>query len=154
MSLAFASSILTPSNVVLYGAVIAVVLFAAFVLLVPTASNKSENSHASTIATYARFAYNCFLKPHSGDRNGNQQDALESFYKAQASFYDATRHRLLRGREDMLGLVAAQLKYKIANGTLSSKPTWVDVSSVPISLLTVEDHFSPGTRLAEVLVSI
>lgn len=76
---------------------------------------------------YAKFAYNCFLKPHSGDGSGSQQDALESFYKAQASIYDATRTRLLQGREDMLALVSAQAKYRQQKGQLPSKPIWVDI---------------------------
>lgn len=43
--------------------------------------------------------------------------------------YDATRRRLLRGREDMLGLLAAQLKYKVENNELPrGKAVWVDVS--------------------------
>lgn len=74
-----------------------------------------------------RFCWNCFLKPHSGQKNRSQQDALESFYGAQASIYDATRTRLLRGREDMLGLVAAQLNERVEAGTLPTKPIWVDV---------------------------
>ena len=41
-----------------------------------------------------------------------QQDALESFYGQQAGAYDNTRKVLLRGREDMLALVAAQLESK------------------------------------------
>ena len=55
--------------------------------------------------------------------------ALESFYKAQAGVYDATRRSLLRGREDMLGLVAAQLVQKAASErTHDPKRIWVDVS--------------------------
>lgn len=54
----------------------------------------------------------------------------ESFYKAQASVYDATRVQLLRGREDMLGLVAAQLKHRAEAGLISQRPVWVDVSKV------------------------
>lgn len=54
--------------------------------------------------------------------------AQESFYKAQASVYDATRVQLLRGREDMLGLVAAQLKHRAEAGLISQRPVWVDVS--------------------------
>ncbi|KAK4968118.1 hypothetical protein LTR66_011871 [Elasticomyces elasticus] len=81
----------------------------------------------TALSSYGKFAWSCFLKPHSGDASGSQQDALESFYSAQASIYDATRIRLLRGREDMLALVAAQLKHKADRGTLSSKPVWVDV---------------------------
>lgn len=51
-------------------------------------------------------------------------------YTVQAGVYDATRRRLLRGREDMLGLVAAQLKHKVENKEIKpSKAVWVDVSA-------------------------
>lgn len=73
------------------------------------------------------FVYSCFLKPHTGDGTGNQQDALESFYKSQASIYDATRTMLLQGREDMLALVAAQVKCRRESGQLGQKPIWVDI---------------------------
>lgn len=47
----------------------------------------------------------------------------------QANVYDATRKRLLCGREDMLALAAAQLRFQAGQGHLSgSKPIWVDVS--------------------------
>lgn len=79
------------------------------------------------------FAYGCFLKPHRGDSKGTQQDALESFYKAQAGIYDSTRRTLLKGREDMLALVAAQLEAKAekADSKMGMKPKriWVDVGS-------------------------
>uniref|UniRef100_A0A8H7N7Z9 Uncharacterized protein n=1 Tax=Bionectria ochroleuca TaxID=29856 RepID=A0A8H7N7Z9_BIOOC len=73
-----------------------------------------------------------FLKPHQGDAKGTQQDALESFYKKQAGAYDATRKVLLRGREDMLALVAAQLNAKAkANSATADKSEkrriWVDI---------------------------
>jgi betaine lipid synthase len=74
-----------------------------------------------------RFAWTCFFKPHTGDNTGNQQDALESFYKSQANIYDATRSKLLQGREDMLALVAAQARHRHQTGQLSRKPIWVDV---------------------------
>lgn len=64
----------------------------------------------------------CLCKPRDSDR------PQESFYKAQASVYDATRVQLLRGREDMLGLVAAQLKHRTEAGLISQRPVWVDVS--------------------------
>lgn len=76
-------------------------------------------------ATSAKFAYSCFLKPHTGDNTGNQQDALESFYKTQASIYDVTRSRLLRGREDMLAMAAAQLRHQLEQGQYTRKPIWV-----------------------------
>ena len=77
-----------------------------------------------TLGAYVRFAYACFFKPHTGDDSGNQQDALESFYGAQAGVYDHTRRRLLHGREDLLCLVAAQLKQR---PLVKGKPIWVDV---------------------------
>jgi betaine lipid synthase len=90
-----------------------------------------EEDH-NTFTSFLRFFYASFLKPHTGDGTGNgQQDALESFYQAQAGVYDATRKRLLRGREDMLELVAAQLVNKAANErTHDSKRIWVDVWNI------------------------
>ncbi|KAK3679430.1 hypothetical protein LTR78_000991 [Recurvomyces mirabilis] len=76
---------------------------------------------------YVQFAYSCFFKPHTGDGTGSQQDALESFYKSQASIYDATRSTLLQGREDMLALVAAQVKHRRTTGQSPQKPIWVDI---------------------------
>nr|OQO26246.1 hypothetical protein B0A51_07252 [Rachicladosporium sp. CCFEE 5018] len=76
---------------------------------------------------YGKFAYSCFLKPHTGDGSGGQQAALESFYKTQASIYDATRSRLLQGREDMLALVAAQVRHRVETGKIEHKPIWVDI---------------------------
>ncbi|KAL4880441.1 hypothetical protein BJY04DRAFT_228542 [Aspergillus karnatakaensis] len=98
----------------------------AIVLLVAS-QKRSKTDYNSGVFSYLKFIYASFLKPH--DKGGNsQQDALESFYKTQASVYDATRKRLLRGREDMLGLVAAQLKYKVENKELGKgKPIWVDI---------------------------
>lgn len=78
-------------------------------------------------AQYSKFIWSCFLKPHTGDGTHSQQDALESFYKAQATVYDATRHRLLQGREDMLALVGAQAKHRRETGQISHKPIWVDI---------------------------
>ena len=80
----------------------------------------------------AKFAWNCFFKPHTGDGNGSQQDALESFYKSQAGIYDSTRSRLLHGREDMLAMAASQLKFQARVSAAQTqkqtqKPVWVDV---------------------------
>ncbi|KAH0048743.1 hypothetical protein KCU96_g24158, partial [Aureobasidium melanogenum] len=51
----------------------------------------------------------------------------ESFYKTQAGIYDVTRSRLLRGREDMLAMAAAQLRFQLEQGQYTRKPIWVDV---------------------------
>lgn len=116
------------TKVFIVGAVLTV--FLAFVLIINSQSKSEDKDNSpGTFTSFLRFFYGCFLKPHTGDGTGNgQQDALESFYKAQAGVYDATRKRLLCGREDMLGLVAAQLKEKSATNEKRKKPIWVDVS--------------------------
>lgn len=102
-----------------------------------TRPSKQDTENPGVFTAFLRFCYACFLKPHSGDGTENgQQDALESFYKAQAGVYDATRKRLLRGREDMLALVAAQLVHKAASEpTHDTKRIWVDVG-----FLRTADH--------------
>jgi betaine lipid synthase len=44
----------------------------------------------------------------------------------QANVYDATRKRLLQGREDMLAILAAKLQNR-ATSTGSGKPVWYDI---------------------------
>ncbi|KKZ63271.1 hypothetical protein EMCG_00254 [[Emmonsia] crescens] len=89
---------------------------------------KPKMKHDSAIYTFFKFFYASFVKPHESYGEGGQQLALESFYKTQAAVYDATRKRLLRGREDMLGLLAAQLKYKKEKREAQwQKPIWVDI---------------------------
>ena len=104
-------------------------ILASMVVFLAHSDHKFESPTLATVQTYAKFAWNCFLKPHGKGETGTQQDALESFYKTQASVYDATRSRLLQGREDMLDLVAAQMRQRVDSGTVPSKPVWVDVSS-------------------------
>ncbi|KAK1690312.1 hypothetical protein BDP55DRAFT_627998 [Colletotrichum godetiae] len=90
--------------------------------------NDAESLEAPGLfRSFLLFFYSCFIKPHNGDKKGNQQDALESFYKKQAGAYDATRKVLLQGREDMLSLVAAQLKAKGPKKGNKAKRVWVDV---------------------------
>ncbi len=84
----------------------------------------------SLLKSILLFCYTCFLKPHRVGGKGTQQDALESFYASQAAIYDATRKTLLKGREDMLALVAAQLQFKAEKSPsgIKTKRIWVDVS--------------------------
>ncbi|KAK1706056.1 hypothetical protein BDP67DRAFT_415357 [Colletotrichum lupini] len=90
--------------------------------------NDAESLEAPGLfKSFLLFFYSCFIKPHNGDKKGNQQDALESFYKKQAGAYDATRKVLLQGREDMLALVAAQLKAKGPKKGNKARRVWVDV---------------------------
>ena len=111
------------------GATVVLLIGIIFVITPFPSKKTAEDENLESFSSYLRFFYASFLKPHSGDGTGNgQQDALESFYKAQAGVYDATRKRLLRGREDMLGLVAAQLVQKAAKDrTHDPKRIWVDV---------------------------
>ena len=129
------------------GAGILLVLVAVFAITLRSSKN-AEEENLGAFASFSQFFYVSFLKPHTGDGTGNgQQDALESFYKAQAGVYDTTRKRLLRGREDMLGLVAAQLVHKAASErTHDPKRIWVDVSE---SVLMCE-YLLMTDRLAEV----
>jgi betaine lipid synthase len=115
------------SQIILVGATLVLLIAVIFAVTLRPAKQDEENQN--TFTSFLRFFYASFLKPHTGDGTGNgQQDALESFYKAQAGVYDATRKRLLRGREDMLELVAAQLVNKAANErTHDEKRIWVDV---------------------------
>lgn len=111
-------------KVALVGLVVFLFLAAVFIVAFVEYDEHFKLALPETIQAYLDFVYGCFLKPHTGDNNGSQQEALESFYKAQAKAYDTTRARLLKGREDMLGLVASQLKRK----QFPRKPVWVDVS--------------------------
>lgn len=120
------------SQIIIAGATLVVLI--GLVFAIPNLCGpKEDEENLSPLASFVRFFYASFLKPHTGDGSANgQQDALESFYKAQAGVYDKTRKRLLRGREDMLGLVAAQLVYKAAKDrTHDTKRIWVDVSPEP-----------------------
>jgi betaine lipid synthase len=101
------------------------ILFVDVIFAAASASSSKYTNPFKSLGAYARFVYACFLKPHTGDGSGSQQDALESFYKAQATSYDVSRARLLHGREDLLGIVASQLKQKDFG---PKKPIWVDVS--------------------------
>ncbi|CAI6340306.1 unnamed protein product [Periconia digitata] len=107
--------------------VLSLCVLTIFLLSVFAFSLKPQKGETTTFRAYLKFFYACFVKPHTGDGSGSQQDALESFYKAQADVYDATRTRLLRGREDMLGLVAAQLKHRCEAGSIAQRPVWVDI---------------------------
>jgi betaine lipid synthase len=110
-----------------------VIVLIAIIFATTWRSAKFDDENPSPLTSFLRFFYASFLKPHSsGEGVNGQQDALESFYKAQAGVYDSTRKRLLRGREDMLGLVAAQLVQKAAKDrTHDPKRIWVDVGLPP-----------------------
>lgn len=122
------------NQIIIVGATLVLLIGVIFTVTLRS-SEKEDDENPSALTSFLRFFYASFLKPHTGDAGNGQQDALESFYKAQAGVYDATRKTLLRGREDMLGLVAAQLVQKAASErTHDTKRIWVDVSFPDISL--------------------
>jgi betaine lipid synthase len=116
------------TQILAVGATVVVLVAVIFASTLRSAKYDADEN-PSPLTSFLRFFYASFLKPHSsGEGVNGQQDALESFYKAQAGVYDSTRKRLLRGREDMLGLVAAQLVQKAAKDrTHDPKRIWVDV---------------------------
>ncbi|KAI0882252.1 uncharacterized protein GGS22DRAFT_49684 [Annulohypoxylon maeteangense] len=111
----------------IYLAGIAVVFLIGICYSTKTLKKPKDDENPTLLQSLWLFFYTCFLKPHDGDSNGNQQDALESFYKKQAGAYDATRKALLKGREDMLALAAAQLSYRAKNSDEKKRRVWVDV---------------------------
>ena len=123
---AIQQTLLNPFGQISLATVLLVIIVLTYFTLSFTELETARKLFKASNTVYT-FAWNCFLKPHTGDGSGNQQDALESFYKSQASIYDATRSKLLDGRENMLGLVAAQVKHQAQTGQLSRKPIWVDV---------------------------
>lgn len=115
----------------IYIAGAAVVLFVGACLSSVKSKSAKTAESPNLLKSLWLFAYSCFLKPHSGDAKYNQQDALESFYKGQAGVYDTTRKALLKGREDMLALAAAQLKTRAKeSGSSRKRRVWVDVGAI------------------------
>ncbi|GAW27154.1 putative 3-amino-3-carboxypropyl transferase protein [Rosellinia necatrix] len=112
-------------NIFLIG--IGVFLLAGTCYSLISARKAQDGENPTLIRSLWLFFYSCFIKPHKGDSKGNQQDALESFYKSQAGAYDATRKGLLKGREDMLALAAAQLQLRIKPVDSNAKNIWVDI---------------------------
>ncbi|KAI7890506.1 uncharacterized protein EV154DRAFT_511178, partial [Mucor mucedo] len=69
------------------------------------------------IQTPIQFMYSCFFKRIGGH---DQQSH-------QAQIYDNSRGSLLRGRQTMLKLCAAQIKEQLATGIMQKKPIWIDL---------------------------
>jgi betaine lipid synthase len=124
-------------QILLVGLLLTLLISAVFLFTLFSDHLKAGSSKRfGPLMAFFWFFYASFLKPLSGF--GSQEDALESFYKAQASAYDTTRSKLLKGREDMLCLAAAQLKHRELKDGVKKRRIWVDVSpdaaiSVPSS---------------------
>ncbi|KAK4052298.1 hypothetical protein OIO90_004379 [Microbotryomycetes sp. JL221] len=79
---------------------------------------------SSPLMTAAQFAWNCFFKPLG--KSSNQQGRLEAFYQGQATIYDKTRSKLLRGRTTMLKLSAAHL-HEQRKQNPAKRLVWLDI---------------------------
>ncbi|KAJ3336111.1 hypothetical protein HDU93_003642 [Gonapodya sp. JEL0774] len=119
---------LSPSEIgpVAFGALVLVLAFIIAIIYL---------TYDSQIKPTIIFVWNVFLTPlvqmwthHHGDH----QTRLEAFYKNQASVYDQTRRRLLRGRSTMLKLAAAQLKQYYP---AKDHPTPLSIASIEASAL-------------------
>ncbi|KAI1906834.1 hypothetical protein LOZ12_004010 [Ophidiomyces ophidiicola] len=104
-------------------------LISAFVVLVFALGTRSPKAAGNgPLLPYLTFFYANFLKPFGASEGRGQKHALEGFYKTQANIYDSTRRRLLRGREDMLSLLAAQLSFQAEQSKDQKKGfVWVDI---------------------------
>lgn len=51
-------------------------LFLAIIFLFALKPKKDSEPAPNSIEAYLKFIYGCFLKPHTGDGTGSQQDAL------------------------------------------------------------------------------
>ncbi|KAI0126347.1 hypothetical protein BJ170DRAFT_402095 [Xylariales sp. AK1849] len=114
----------------IYFAGIAVVLLLGICVSSHLTNLVKDNDNPGIVTSFWLFFYSCFLKPYVSGKKGTQQDALESFYKCQASAYDATRRALLKGREDMLALAAAQMEHRAkqrGGHSEKSRRIWIDV---------------------------
>lgn len=96
------------------------------------------------IILLVKFAYACFIAPigHADE----QKTRLDSFYRSQAGIYDATRTRLLKGREEMLRLLAGHLEQQQKDFSQDRKLIWVDIGSGTGYNIEVMDPFFPIER--------
>ncbi|ORY82611.1 hypothetical protein BCR37DRAFT_410004 [Protomyces lactucae-debilis] len=89
-----------------------------------TIDSKFETTQQGTggLRTVLTFAYYCFIKPLG--KHAGQGDRLDRFYAGQANVYDKTRTTLLKGRETMLSMLAAEIKER---KMLGKGLVWVDI---------------------------
>lgn len=106
--------------------------------------------YARSLKTLVAFVYSCFLKPLG--RTSTQQGRLNAFYQSQAGIYDYTRSRLLKGREDMLRIAAAHLKYQDEADPQGEQPglVWIDVGGGTGWNIEIMDKYYPIARFRAV----
>nr|GAT57621.1 predicted protein [Mycena chlorophos] len=96
-------------------------------------------ARSGVLRPYLTFAYHCFIRPIG---SGEHKDRLDKFYAGQASVYDSTRSKLLRGRKTMLSLSAAHLKSMRASNP-NQRLVWVDIGGGTGYNIEVMDAFFP-----------
>lgn len=108
----------------------------------------------SQIYLLLRFIWSCFLAPIG--HGSAQKDRLDKFYGSQAEIYDATRGRLLRGREDMLRLTASHVKDQLARGDWNGKKlVWVDIGGgTGYNIEKMSEYFDIGLFHAVFLIDL
>ncbi|KAG0229869.1 hypothetical protein BGW41_002858 [Actinomortierella wolfii] len=79
------------------------------------------------LKTPITFIVNNFLKPLRNTSGETLETRLQNYYSGQASIYDTTRNYLLRGRDSMLALMAAQIKEQAKTLPAGKKPIWIDL---------------------------
>ncbi|GAA5990341.1 hypothetical protein JCM10908_007325 [Rhodotorula pacifica] len=82
------------------------------------------SAFASQLMTAWSFAWNCFFRPLG--KSSSQEGRLTEFYRGQATIYDKTREKLLRGRTTMLKLSAAHLR-EVRRKNPNKKLVWLDI---------------------------
>ncbi|KAG7860306.1 hypothetical protein KL939_001792 [Ogataea angusta] len=101
------------------------VLYATYAFVGAAVASALLSIYSKKFRVVVQFCYHCFVKPFTPSSKiarstGAQQQALESFYQAQAKIYDMTRSTLLQGRETSLKLAASHL-------SKTSDLVWIDV---------------------------
>ncbi|GAA5964164.1 hypothetical protein JCM3765_005359 [Sporobolomyces pararoseus] len=109
-------------------------------VLIAAVSTLLISAFASTLSIALTFAWSCFFKPLG--KNGTQEGRLNSFYEGQASIYDKTRAKLLRGRSTMLRLSAAHLREQRKKNP-SKKLVWVDIGGATGWTVEEMDKYFP-----------
>ncbi|GAA5930792.1 class I SAM-dependent methyltransferase [Sporobolomyces koalae] len=118
-------------------------------LLVAAIATIAYSAFANTLAVAFTFAWNCFLRPLG--KTTSQEGRLNSFYEGQASIYDKTRAKLLRGRTTMLRLSAAHLREQRKQNP-SKKLVWVDIGGATGWTIEEMDKYFPISEFDAVYV--
>ncbi|EIW83356.1 hypothetical protein CONPUDRAFT_136405 [Coniophora puteana RWD-64-598 SS2] len=109
------------------------------------------NTVGKELWPYVRFIWHCFIQPVKG---ADQRARLDQFYEGQAHVYDATRNRLLRGRNTMLNLCAGHLR-TMQQTAPKQRLVWVDIGGgTGHNIELMDKHFPISSFDAVYLVDL